>query len=329
MARNTQLSPQGYNLGSEPFNENPFWGSGGGGGGTASISVGEVTTHTGLPGTDADVEIDNVGSSSEAVFDFDFTIPAGAKGDKGDKGDDGDKGDKGDPGEGVASGGTAGQVLTKYGDEDYQTHWTTPAYVPNPADQNGKFLKSIGSGYMWDSIPQELKLTVYPLGPMTAEKFDELKSKFDASNFVNSFLLAKNPGISFNVANGTEHLLNTTFTSSGSQTTENNVPMYYGDIRMGMLEYAGTGSTSDSSADEDIEDIYFISRAYGNATRFAIRKVTTMSTGIFKEIRVKKFSETTEQISYVSGGYVTSCSIYDGAEGTPTGGSAIMIYEKG
>lgn len=328
MARNTQLSPQGYNLGSEPFNENPFWGSGGGGG-TASISVGEVTTHTGLPGTDADVEIDNVGSSSEAVFDFDFTIPAGAKGDKGDKGNDGDKGDKGDPGEGIASGGTAGQVLTKYGDEDYQTHWTTPAYVPDPADQNGKFLKSIGSDYMWDSIPQELKTTVYPLGPMTAEKFDELKAKFDTSNFVNNFLLAKQSGISFNVSNATNHQFSTTFTSSGSQTTEQNVPLNYGYIVAGMLEYAGISYTSDSAADEDIEEIYFISRAYGSATRFVLRKVTTTSTGIFKEIRIRVISEISEQLSYLSGGYVTSCSIYDGAEGTATGGSAIMIYEKG
>lgn len=322
---NNMISPSGEDA-HNPKIIHPFWGSGGGG-------EGDTVTWTQLQedGTKiAEIEIN--GESQNVYAPAPIPGPEGPAGPAGADGEDGakgDKGDKGDPGEGVAEGGTAGQVLTKYGDEDFQTYWTTPAYVPDPADQNGKFLKSIGSNYMWDSIPQAIKTTIYPLGPMTAEKFDELKGKFDASNFVNSFLLAKNPGISFNVANGTEHLLNTTFTSSGSQTTETNVPMYYGDVRMGMLEYAGTGSTSDSSADEDIEDIYFISRAYGSAVRFAIRKVTTMSTGFFKEIRVKKFSETTEQMSYVSGGYVTSCSIYDGAEGTPTGGSAIMIYEKG
>lgn len=60
------------------------------------------------------------------------TGPQGPKGDKGDKGDTGDtgpKGDKGDkgntgdPGVGVPTGGTAGQVLAKIDNTDFNTHW--------------------------------------------------------------------------------------------------------------------------------------------------------------------------------------------------------------
>ena len=150
---------------------------------TATIAVGEVTTETGDPGTDAEVTIQNVGTNVDGVFNFDFTIPRGAdgadgldgepgptgpQGPKGDKGDTGEtgatgaigpqgpqgiQGPAGADGEGVPTGGTAGQVLTKYGASDYQTYWADPAYVPDPADQNGKFLKSIGDSYMWDTVP--------------------------------------------------------------------------------------------------------------------------------------------------------------------------------
>lgn len=60
------------------------------------------------------------------------TGETGAKGDKGDKGDTGEtgatgpqgpKGDKGDTGIGIASGGTAGQVLAKASGTDYDTEW--------------------------------------------------------------------------------------------------------------------------------------------------------------------------------------------------------------
>ena len=44
---------------------------------------------------------------------------------KGDKGDPGAKGDKGDPGQGLATGGTANQALTKIDGTDYNTQWST------------------------------------------------------------------------------------------------------------------------------------------------------------------------------------------------------------
>ena len=54
----------------------------------------------------------------------------GAKGDKGDPGDDGAPGAAGAtgaagvPGQGVATGGTTGQVFTKASNTNYDTEWT-------------------------------------------------------------------------------------------------------------------------------------------------------------------------------------------------------------
>ena len=76
----------------------------------ATITVGDVTTLD--AGQDATVT--NAGTTSAAVFNF--GIP---------------KGPKGDPGEGVPTGGTAGQILAKVDDTNYNTRWiaapTTPA----------------------------------------------------------------------------------------------------------------------------------------------------------------------------------------------------------
>lgn len=77
-------------------------------GAAATISVGEVIT--GEPGTDA--EVVNTGNENAAVLKF--TIPRGATG---------QDGQKGDPGVGVPSGGTAGQVLVKKTETDYDTEW--------------------------------------------------------------------------------------------------------------------------------------------------------------------------------------------------------------
>ena len=49
----------------------------------------------------------------------------GEKGDPGAKGEQGPAGQKGDPGEGIPTGGTSGQILTKKSDADYDTEWTT------------------------------------------------------------------------------------------------------------------------------------------------------------------------------------------------------------
>lgn len=89
-------------------------GTNGSDGAAATIQVGTVTT--GAAGTNASVT--NSGTSSAAVFDF--SIPRGANG------QDGATGATGPAGPGVASGGTAGQVLAKASGTDYDTEWINP-----------------------------------------------------------------------------------------------------------------------------------------------------------------------------------------------------------
>lgn len=100
-----------------------------------SVMVGQTTT--GEPGTDADVSIKQV----EDTVILGFTIPRGAtgaqgpagadgapgargpEGPQGPAGADGAPGEQGPAGPGVAAGGTAGQVLAKKSNADYDTEW--------------------------------------------------------------------------------------------------------------------------------------------------------------------------------------------------------------
>ena len=116
---------------------------GGGGGSTVSVTVG--STETTAAGTDA--EVTNSGDTTNVVLNFKIPKgekgdtgaqgiqgpqgPAGQKGEQGDPGPQGTAGAKGDPGaqgpagEGVPTGGTAGQVLTKVDGTNYNTQWST------------------------------------------------------------------------------------------------------------------------------------------------------------------------------------------------------------
>ena len=77
---------------------------------SATIQVGTVTT--GNAGTN--VIINNVGTANDAIFDF--TIP---------RGDTGNTGAPGANGQGVPTGGTTNQALTKNSNTDYDTEWST------------------------------------------------------------------------------------------------------------------------------------------------------------------------------------------------------------
>lgn len=83
--------------------------------------------------------------------------PKGPRGDKGDKGDKGDPGADGEDGVGVPAGGTAGQVLAKVDDVDYNTEWIDPP--PSSTRDNSVFLVKapIGTIVVWsgaqDAIP--------------------------------------------------------------------------------------------------------------------------------------------------------------------------------
>ena len=56
----------------------------------------------------------------------------GPEGPQGPRGPEGPQGPKGDPGPGVATGGTAGQVLSKVDSTDYNTQWTDPPSGSDP-----------------------------------------------------------------------------------------------------------------------------------------------------------------------------------------------------
>ena len=95
---NQPLSPQGYNLGRNPKNTNPFFdiirrGV------TATIAVGQVIVNTLSAGEDATVSVENAGTATDGVFDFTFGIPTGPQGAKGDTGEAGPQGPAGPQGE--------------------------------------------------------------------------------------------------------------------------------------------------------------------------------------------------------------------------------------
>lgn len=146
------ISPQGYKLGEDPKNKNPFWNEGEDSDVNKIYANATVDDGTGVPSVSTSKTV----SGNDITFGFDFhnlkgergpqgpagatgatgpAGPAGAdgapgatgatgpQGPEGPKGDTGATGPAGPAGPGVPAGGTAGQVLTKKSGTDYDTEW--------------------------------------------------------------------------------------------------------------------------------------------------------------------------------------------------------------
>ena len=85
--------------------------------------------------------------------------PQGPKGDKGDKGDPGATGPQGPAGQGVPTGGTDGQVLTKASATDYDTAWEDAA-----AGAGGGLTQSQVDGRINTLIPPKRRIPDFAIG---------------------------------------------------------------------------------------------------------------------------------------------------------------------
>ena len=149
------ISPQGYQLGEDPKNKNPFWNEGEDSSVNRIYATATVDDKTGVPSVSTSKTV----SGSDITFGFAFhnlkgergpqgpagatgatgpagpagadgapgatgaTGPQGPEGPQGPVGERGPKGDPGPAGPGVPTGGTAGQVLAKKSATDYDTEW--------------------------------------------------------------------------------------------------------------------------------------------------------------------------------------------------------------
>ena len=146
------ISPQGYKLGEDPNSKNPFWNEGEDSDVNRIYATATVDDGTGVPSVSTSKTV----NGNDITFGFDFhnlkgergpqgpagatgaTGPAGpagadgapgatgATGPQGPEGPKGDTGATGPAGQGVPAGGTAGQVLTKVDETDYNTEWKDP-----------------------------------------------------------------------------------------------------------------------------------------------------------------------------------------------------------
>lgn len=145
------ISPQGYVLGEDPKNKNPFWNEGEDSSVNRIYATATVDDKTGVPSVSTSKTV----SGSDITFGFAFHNLKGKEGAPGESGFSpsarveqtetgatitvtdksgtttatvnngapGKSGDTGPAGPGVPAGGTAGQVLAKKSSTDYDTEW--------------------------------------------------------------------------------------------------------------------------------------------------------------------------------------------------------------
>tara|TARA_R110001592_G_scaffold237626_1_gene496888 strand:- start:163 stop:657 length:495 start_codon:yes stop_codon:yes gene_type:complete len=117
----------------------------------------------------------------------------GSQGARGSQGEKGDTGDKGDTGEGVPSGGTSGQILSKVDDTDYNTEWTdvtdtfTWIDVAGDIQYNGNETP-IASGNVLEGVYKTNTIYRFINGTNNANGYpieDSFYSDFDGTNLTN------------------------------------------------------------------------------------------------------------------------------------------------
>ena len=119
------ISPQGYKLGEDPKNKNPFWNEGEDSSVNRIYATATVDEGTGVPSVNTSKTI----SGNDITFGFNFHNLKGKDGEPGPAGKDGEPGAPGKDGEpgpagpGVPMGGAAGQVLAKKSGTNYDTEW--------------------------------------------------------------------------------------------------------------------------------------------------------------------------------------------------------------
>ena len=119
------ISPQGYKLGEDPKNKNPFWNEGEDSSVNRIYATATVDEGTGVPAVSTSKTI----SGNDITFGFNFHNLKGKDGEPGPAGKDGEPGAPGKDGEpgpagpGVPMGGAAGQVLAKKSGTNYDTEW--------------------------------------------------------------------------------------------------------------------------------------------------------------------------------------------------------------
>lgn len=117
----------------------------------------------------------------------------GEKGDKGDTGATGATGAKGDPGEGIATGGTPGQVLVKASTTDYATRWMDIL----PGDTASGAVASFPDGA--DDLPMGVVVDIAPVQDLHG--YDNPwpggggKNKFNVNAIANSDYITVNNGV--------------------------------------------------------------------------------------------------------------------------------------
>lgn len=139
-----QDEPSWFNLGvfPQPGPQGPK-GDKGDTGNAATIAIGSISTNTLEPGQNASVSCTNIGSSSNAVYNFTFSIPKGDQGIQGLKGDTGEQGIQGIQGP-QGQKGDPGNLYTILGQVDDETD------LPDPSDisRTGAYL--VGSSDPYD-----------------------------------------------------------------------------------------------------------------------------------------------------------------------------------